>query len=47
VISGFRWSFFGTADVGVWVSFVMIFVVLTICLAIVNTIFRTGYRLKS
>jgi ABC-2 type transport system permease protein len=47
LISGFRWSFFGRADVGVWVSFAMIFVVLVICLAIVNWMFRTGYRLKS
>ena len=47
LISGFRWSFFGTADVGVWVSFGMAFVVLAICLAIVNWMFRTGYRLKS
>ena len=47
LISGFRWSFFGTADVGVWVSFAMTFVVLAICLAIVNWMFRTGYRLKS
>src|SRR5436189_36002 len=30
LISGFRWSFFGTADVGVWVSFLMTFVVLAI-----------------
>ncbi|MBV8400747.1 MAG: ABC transporter permease [Acetobacteraceae bacterium] len=47
LISGFRWSFFGKADMGVWVSFAMAFVVLAICLAIVNWIFRTGYRLKS
>ena len=47
LISGFRWSFFGRADVGVWVSFAMTFVVLVICLAIVNWMFRTGYRLKS
>jgi ABC-2 type transport system permease protein len=47
LISGFRWSFFGTADVGVWVSFGMTFVVLVICLAIVNWMFRTGYRLKN
>ena len=47
LISGLRWSFFGTADVGVWVSFGMTFVMLVICLAIVNWMFRTGYRLKS
>lgn len=47
LVSGFRWSFFGTADVGVLVSFAMTLVVLAICLAIVNWMFRTGYRLKS
>jgi cbb3-type cytochrome oxidase subunit 3 len=31
----------------VWVSFGMTFVMLVICLAIVNWMFRTGYRLKS
>jgi ABC-2 type transport system permease protein len=46
LISGFRWSFYGTADVSVWISFAMTFVVLAICLAIVNWIFRTGYRLR-
>jgi ABC-2 type transport system permease protein len=47
LISGFRWSFYGTADVSVWISFAMTFAVLAICLAIVNLIFRTGYRLRT
>jgi ABC-2 type transport system permease protein len=47
LISGFRWSFFETADVSVGVSIAMICVFLAICLALVWWIFRTGYRLKS
>jgi len=47
LISGFRWSFFGIADVNVAVSLAMTLVFLAICLAIVWYIFKTGYRLKS
>ncbi|EKF20341.1 ABC transporter permease [Nitratireductor pacificus] len=47
LISGFRWSFYETADVGVGVSIGMIIFFLTICLAAVWWIFRTGYRLKT
>ncbi|MGH6991372.1 MAG: ABC transporter permease, partial [Stellaceae bacterium] len=47
LISGFRWSFFGFADVNVEVSLAMTLVFLAICLAIVWYIFKTGYRLKS
>ena len=47
LISGFRWSFYGMADVSVAVSLAMTAVFLGICLAIVAWIFKTGYRLKS
>ncbi len=47
LISGFRWSFYDAADVGVGVSLAMTLAVLAICLAIVGWIFRTGYRLKN
>ncbi|GGI52891.1 ABC transporter permease [Oxalicibacterium solurbis] len=47
LISGFRWSFFGVADVHVGISIGMTLVFLTICLTIVWLIFKTGYRLKS
>jgi ABC-2 type transport system permease protein len=47
LISGFRWSFYGIADVGVGVSLGMTLVFLAICLALVWWIFRTGYRLKN
>jgi len=47
LVSGFRWSFYGIADVSVGVSLVMTIVFLGVFLAIVSWIFRTGYRLKS
>jgi ABC-2 type transport system permease protein len=47
LISGFRWSFYGSADVSVNVSLAMTIVFLAICLAVVWWIFKTGYRLKS
>ncbi|HKP66127.1 MAG TPA: ABC transporter permease [Casimicrobiaceae bacterium] len=47
LISGFRWSFYGLADVSVAVSLAMTLVFMAICVAIVAWIFRTGYRLKS
>jgi ABC-2 type transport system permease protein len=47
LVSGFRWSFFGMADVSVGISLAMTFLFLLICLAVVWWIFKTGYRLKS
>lgn len=47
LVSGFRWSFFGTADVGVGISLGMTLVFLAACMAVVAWIFRTGYRLKT
>jgi len=47
LVSGFRWSFYGTADVSVEVSLAMIALFLAICLGLVWWIFKTGYRLKS
>jgi ABC-2 type transport system permease protein len=47
LVSGFRWSFYGIADVGVGISLAMTMGFLAACLAIVWWIFRTGYRLKN
>ena len=47
LVSGFRWSFFGTSDVSVGVSLGMTLVFLLVCVAIVSWIFRTGYRLRN
>ena len=46
LVSGFRWSFFGVADVAVGVSLAMTVVFLGAGLATVWWMFRTGYRLK-
>ena len=47
LISGFRWSFYGIADVDPAISILATLGFLGICLIIVNWMFRTGYRLKS
>lgn len=46
LISGFRWSFYGVADVSVPLSIGMTLVFLALCMGIVWWIFRTGYRLR-
>ncbi|HZX90320.1 MAG TPA: ABC transporter permease [Rudaea sp.] len=47
LISGFRWSFYGIADVNVALSAGMTLGFLALCLAAVYWVFRTGYKLKS
>ncbi|KVN39245.1 sugar ABC transporter permease [Burkholderia pyrrocinia] len=47
LISGFRWSFYGLADVHVGISLAATTLFLAVLLAIVAWIFRTGYRLKN
>ncbi len=47
LISGFRWSFYGIADVSLGASLAMIALFLALCLGVVAWIFRTGYRIKA
>lgn len=47
LVSCFRWSFYGVADVDVVVSFGMTVLFLVVCVVIVWWIFKTGYKLKS
>jgi len=47
LISGFRWSFYETSDVGVGISLAMTLAFFVLCLGVVVWIFRTGYRLKT
>ena len=47
LINGFRWTFYGTSDVAVGLSFGMTAAFFALCLAVAAWIFRTGYRLKS
>ena len=46
LINGFRWSFYGVADVTVGVSLGMTVLFLVVCLGIIRWIFHTGYRMK-
>lgn len=46
LISGFRWSFYGLADVHVGLSLAATLLFLAILLGVTAWIFRTGYRLK-
>jgi ABC-2 type transport system permease protein len=47
LVSGFRWSFYGSSDVSVGVSLSMTMAFLILCLATVWWIFKTGYRLRT
>ena len=47
LISGFRWAFFGTADVPLGLSLVAIALFAAICLGLIWLIFRTGYRMRT
>ena len=46
LINGFRWTFFGQADVPVGISLIATFGFFLLCLGAIWWIFRTGYRLK-
>jgi ABC-2 type transport system permease protein len=46
LVSGFRWSFYSTADVPVWSSAAVTLALIAICMAVIAWMFRTGYRLK-
>ncbi|MDG6348113.1 ABC transporter permease [Luteimonas sp. 8-5] len=47
LISGFRWSFYGNADVPVGISIAAILGFLVACLVAVWWIFRSGWKLKA
>jgi len=47
LINGFRWSFYGIADVSVAASLGATIIIMAICIAIIGWIFKTGYRLKA
>jgi len=46
LVSGFRWSFFGQADVPIGVSLLAIGGFTLLCLAIIGWIFKTGWRIR-
>ena len=47
LINGFRWTFFGTADVSFPAALAATFAFFLACAGVIWWIFRTGYRLKS
>lgn len=47
LISGFRWSFYGVADVNIGISLGMTLGFMLLCLGTVWWIFKTGYRLRT
>jgi ABC-2 type transport system permease protein len=47
LVNGFRWSFYGKADVNVVLSVSMTVAFMLICLAVIAWMFRTGYKLKN
>jgi len=47
LIEGFRWSFYGTTDIGVGISLAATVGFMLACMTVVWWIFRTGYRLKT
>ena len=47
LVSGFRWSFYGQADVSLALSLGMTALFLALSIAVVAWIFKTGYRLKA
>ena len=46
LISGFRWSFYGSSDVGIEISLIAIVVFASFCMFVIYRIFKTGYRIK-
>jgi ABC-2 type transport system permease protein len=46
LVSGFRWSFFGMADVPVVLSLAAIAAFTVACLSVIAWIFRTGWRIR-
>jgi ABC-2 type transport system permease protein len=47
LVSGFRWSFHGVADVDVRISLAMTVAILLACLLVVRRMFATGQRLRT
>ena len=47
LISAFRWSFYGVADVNIGVCLGMTVLFMSICLFVLWWIFKTGYRIKT
>ena len=47
LVSGLRWTFYGSSDVDIGVSFGITLGFLAFCVAVIAYIFRTGWRLRA
>ena len=47
LVSGLRWTFYGSSDVNIWVSFGITLGFLAACIAVIAYIFKTGWRLRA
>ena len=47
LVSGLRWTFYGSADVSIWVSLGLTLAFLAICTATIAYIFKSGWRLRN
>lgn len=47
LVSAFRWTFYGIADVDVGLSVGMMLLFMAICISVIVWMFRTGYRLRN
>lgn len=47
LVNGLRWTFYGTSDVNIWVSFGITVAFLALCIGAVAYIFNTGWRLRA
>ncbi|MCV0381865.1 MAG: ABC transporter permease [Erythrobacter sp.] len=47
LVSGLRWTFYGSSDVNIWISFGITFAFLAACVGVIAFIFRTGWRLRA
>lgn len=47
IVSGFRYCFFGTGDVSIWISLGALAAFIVMCLLLISWIVRTGYKLKT
>jgi len=47
LVRGFRWAFYGTADINIVISLGITVSFMIVCIGIIVWIFRTGYRLRS
>ncbi len=46
LVSGLRWTFYGTSDVSIWLSLGLTLGFLALCIAVIGFIFKTGWRLR-